>query len=124
MKLTASIVLGVLATGSMVFSSSVNATDQLVASICDYVAADDKNRLRKKLDDSRLKLRNVYDDISCGGNSLLRHAMASNATSAGEFIVKQLPKNKLASSGDYEWASANGHGASAIAAAIKDRAGL
>jgi hypothetical protein len=60
----------------------------------------------------------------CGGNTLLRHAMSNNASNAGEFIVKQLPKQKLVDSGDFDWANANGHGGSAIAAAIKERAGL
>ncbi|ATC93579.1 DUF3718 domain-containing protein [Pseudoalteromonas tunicata] len=124
MKVTTIILFGAVVSSAVFMSTSVRAEDELVASICDYVAADDKNRLRKKLDDSRLKLRNVYDDILCGGNTLLRHAMSNNASNAGEFIVKQLPKQKLVDSGDFDWANANGHGGSAIAAAIKERAGL
>ncbi|MGL5905855.1 MAG: DUF3718 domain-containing protein, partial [Shewanella sp.] len=41
--------------------------DPLVASLCDYVKANDKNRLRKKLKESRVKLRQVYSGISCDG---------------------------------------------------------
>ena len=63
MKVTTIILFGAVVSSAVFMSTSVRAEDELVASICDYVAADDKNRLRKKLDDSRLKLRNIYDDI-------------------------------------------------------------
>lgn len=67
--------------------------DPLVASICDYVKANDKNRLRKKLKESRVKLRQVYSGISCDGQSLLRTAYAANANDAGEFVAKRLSVN-------------------------------
>ena len=74
--------------------------------------------------ETRIKLRNVFAGISCGGNNLLRHAMVNNANGAGTFIVKKLPKSLLASNGDVEWAGSNGHSGSPIVAAIKERAGL
>ncbi|MCH4294790.1 DUF3718 domain-containing protein [Shewanella sp. 3B26] len=101
-------------------------TDPLVASICDYVKANDKNRLRKKLKESRVKLRNIYAGISCDGTSLLRTAMGAGANDVGEFIAKRLSASELgATEGDgmtiVAWAEANGHGGSPITAAIKDR---
>lgn len=99
---------------------------QLVASICDYVASNDKNRLRSKLSDSGIRLRNIYDGVKCNGQSLLRFAMSSGADGAGEFIAKQLPGSTLgAPEADGKtviaWAEANGFGGSATAAAIKER---
>ncbi|WP_372872974.1 DUF3718 domain-containing protein [Shewanella sp.] len=101
-------------------------TDPLVASICDYVKANDKNRLRKKLKESRVKLRNIYSGVSCDGTSLLRTAMGAGANDVGEFIAKRLSESELgATEGDgmtiVAWAEANGHGGSPITAAIKDR---
>ena len=105
-------------------SAPAKADAQLAVSICEYVAKDNKGRLRKKLKEARVKLRNIYDGISCGGNSLLRHAMINGADKAGTFIVKKLPAKYLAGSGDFDWAQSNGHGGTATAAAIKSRAGL
>ncbi len=124
MKYTSVILAVTLVSGSVMFAGTAQANDQLAASLCDYVAADDKNRLRKKLKESRVKLRNVFDGINCGGNNLLRHAMASNANDAGTFIVKKLSKSTLSNGADYQWAQDNGHGGSPIAAAVKERGGL
>lgn len=103
--------------------------DQLIATICNYVDANDKSRLRKQLKEGRLKLKNIYSKVSCNGNSLLRAAMMSDSNKVGEFIVKKLPKSTLTSpeaDGQtiYDWAQSNGKGGSPIAAAIKARAGL
>lgn len=102
--------------------------DPLVASLCDYVKANDKNRLRKKLKESRVKLRQVYSGISCDGQSLLRTALTANATDAGEFVAKRLSVNELnVAETDgltiQAWAEANGHGTSSIIAAVKERLG-
>lgn len=103
--------------------------DQLIATICNYVDANDKGRLRKQLKDTRLKLKNIYTKVNCNGNSLLRAAMLKDSDSVGTFIVKKLPKSTLLSAeadgqSIYDWAQANGKGGSAIAAAVKARAGL
>ena len=36
---------------------SASANDQLAVSVCEYIAGDDKNRLRSKLKSSRVKVR-------------------------------------------------------------------
>lgn len=77
-----------LAAGLMVVAPAAQAQEQLAASMCDYVKADDKNRFRKLLSDNRLRLRNIYDGVLCDGLSLIRFAVKSNAAGAGEFIVK------------------------------------
>ncbi|QYJ74592.1 DUF3718 domain-containing protein [Shewanella sp. FJAT-52076] len=101
-------------------------TDPLVASICDYVKANDKNRLRKKLKESRVKLRNIYSGVNCDGVSLLRTAMGAGANDVGEFVAKRLSATELsATEADgmtiVAWAEANGHGGSPITAAVKER---
>ncbi|MDB2356447.1 MULTISPECIES: DUF3718 domain-containing protein [unclassified Pseudoalteromonas] len=123
-KLSTLLVVTAVVSGSFAFSAPAKANDQLAVSICEYIAADDKNRLRSKLKSSRVKIRNVYDAIQCNGNNLVRHAIASNAVDAGEYVVKNLSKSSLADGADIAWAESNGHGGSALIAAIKDRAGL
>ncbi|MGZ9899139.1 DUF3718 domain-containing protein [Shewanella gaetbuli] len=122
------VALGALIAASFVSAPAVANTDQLVANICDYVKSDDKNRLRKKLKESRVKLRNIYTGVSCDGSSLLRTAYNSNANDVGEYIAKRLGADDLQvpeADGQtiLDWANANGHGSSAITAAIKDRIG-
>lgn len=109
-------------------TAAVAAEDPLIASICDYVKANDKNRLRKKLKESRVKLRQIYSSISCDGASLLRTAYSVNADDAGEFVAKRLSVNELSvAEADgvtiFAWAEANGHGVSPITAAVKERLG-
>lgn len=116
----------VIAASVYTVPAPVQANDQLVANICNYVQADDKNRLRKKLKEARVKLRNVYEGVTCDGNSLLRFAMISGANDVGEFMSKRLSTEELSvKEADgltvVEWAEVNGHGGSPITAAIKER---
>ena len=60
MKFLTAALLTVLITTGMSVSKPANAND-LVVSICNFVAADDKGRLRKKLRNAKVKLRNIYD---------------------------------------------------------------
>ncbi|MBZ9612248.1 DUF3718 domain-containing protein [Rheinheimera maricola] len=123
MRLLPTLFCAAAVTLSLLASPVAIADDQLAASMCDYVAADDKNRLRKVLSDYRLRLRNIYDGVVCNGESLLRHAFKSNAADVGEFIAKQLPGSAISDSGDIAWAESNGFAASPLLAVLKDRAG-
>jgi hypothetical protein len=100
---------------------TASANDQVVQSICAYVADNNKNDLRKALSDNRLRLRSIYDGIVCNGLPLVRHAIKHNAPDAAEFIIKQLPGSQVAQSGDVEWATSNGFAASPILETIKAR---
>ena len=120
------VALAALIAASFVSTSAEANTDQLVANICDYVKSNDKNRLRKKLKENRVKLRNIYDGVSCDGNSLLRTAYNSNSLEVGEYIAKRLPAGDLNSpeadgKSILDWANANGHSGSAITAAVQSR---
>ncbi|WP_404341076.1 DUF3718 domain-containing protein [Pseudoalteromonas mariniglutinosa] len=123
-KLPTLLLATAVVSASLAYSAPAKANDQLAISICEYIAADDKNRLRNTLKTSRVKIRNIFGAVLCNGNNMLRHAIASNAADTGEFIVKNLSKNELADGADIAWAEANGHGGSAIIPVIKDRAGL
>ncbi|NOU51505.1 DUF3718 domain-containing protein [Pseudoalteromonas sp. JBTF-M23] len=124
MKLTTVLVSASIVAASMSFSYKANANEQLAISICEYIAADDKSSLRKKLKSSRVKIRNIFDAVKCNGNNMLRHAIVSNAADTGEYIVKNLPKSSLEDGAEIAWAEGNGHGGSPLIAVIKERAGL
>lgn len=128
MRLLPFTVAAMLAASSVLPPAQAAGGDQLVASICDYVKSNDKKRLRKKLKESRVKLRNVYSGISCDGQSLLRTAMTNQADNVGSFIAKRLSKKDLtAAEADGQtilaWAEGNGYGASAISTTIKGKVG-
>jgi hypothetical protein len=103
---------------------------ELLQNICTIVKADDKGELRKKMKrievDFNLKLKDYYTGISCGGNSLIRTAMLSNAVETGTLMVKKMPKGDLSapeSDGKtiIAWASENGLDTSPIIAVLIDR---
>lgn len=126
MRLLPTTIAVVIAASAYTYTVPVHANDQLAANICNYVHADDKNRLRSKLKETRVKLRNVYQGLTCDGDSLLRFAMKSGANDVGSFMAKRLSTDDLiAKEPDgktvVEWAEANGHGGSEITAAIKER---
>ena len=120
-----------IATLSLTFTGTAQAdVNAALQNICTIVKADDKGELRKKMkrvqSDYRLKLKDYYSGISCGGNSLIRTAMKSNAVAAGTLLVKKMPKGDLRSPEQdgmtvIAWASENGLDDSAIVAALNDR---
>ena len=115
-----------------VISASQAQADVGVAlqNICTIVKADDKGEQRKKMKkvqaDYRLKLKDYYSGISCGGNSLIRTAMLNNAVEAGTLLVKKMPKSDLSAPEQdgktlQAWAAENGLGSSPIATALSNR---
>jgi hypothetical protein len=65
--------------------------------ICEYVAADDKKRLRSLLKTQRIKIRSIFGDVACNGQNLLFFAASRNSEEVGEMIIKKLPKKTLSS---------------------------
>ena len=124
MKLLSVALVAFVLCASFFVSKPAVADDSLVLSICNFVAADDKNRLRKKLKSSKVKLRNIYDGVVCNGLTLLQFSMQKEANNVGKYIVKRLPSSKLKSGNELAWAQDNGFAESEIVAAIKKRAGL
>lgn len=114
-------------------TSTVQADPNTVlANICTIVASDDKSQLRKKIktmkSDYSMKLPDYYSGISCGGLTLIRHAIQSGSVESGSFLIKKMSKKILRepmSDGttELDWATANGHDASPLVAALKERVG-
>lgn len=103
---------------------------EVLQNICTIVKADDKGELRKKMkrveSDYKLKLKDYYPGISCGGHSLIRTAMLNNAIETGTLMVKKMSKGDLIAPEQdgktvIAWASENGLDASPIVAALKGR---
>jgi hypothetical protein len=110
-------------------NAQANVGDAL-QNICTIVKADDKSELRKKMklvqSDYKLKLKDIYAGISCGGNSLIRTAMLNNAVETGTLMVKKMPKGDLSAPEQdgktvIAWASENGLDSSPIVAVLKGR---
>ncbi|MFT6283767.1 MAG: hypothetical protein ACJAXM_000226 [Arenicella sp.] len=120
-----------IATASLIFAGNAQAdVSEALQNICTIVKADDKGELRKKMkrvqSDYRLKLKDYYTGVSCGGNSLIRTAMLNNAVETGTLMVKKMPRGDLSSPEKdgktvLIWASENGLDASPIVAALIDR---
>jgi hypothetical protein len=120
-----------IATACLIFVGNAQAdVSEALQNICTIVKADDKGELRKKMkrvqSDFRLKLKDYYTGVSCGGNSLIRTAMLNNAVETGTLMVKKMPKGDLkAPEKDGKtvliWASENGLDTSPIVAALNNR---
>lgn len=120
-----------IATASLIFAGSAHAdVSEALQNICTIVKADDKGELRKKMkivqSDYKMKLQDYYSGVSCGGNSLIRTAMLSNAVETGTLMVKKMPKGDLSAPEQdgktiSAWAAENGLDSSPIAVALKDR---
>jgi hypothetical protein len=120
-----------IATVSLMMSSTAHAdVNDALQNICTIVKADDKGQLRKKMkkvkSDFNLKLKDYYSGITCGGNSLIRTAMESNAVKTGTLLVKKMPKSRLSAPEQdgktvLAWASENGLDSSEIVAVLNDR---
>jgi len=104
--------------------------NEALQNICTIVKADDKSELRRKMkrvqSNFRMKLRDYYTGVSCGGNSLIRTAMINDSVETGTLMIKKMPKGDLRSpESDGKtvliWASENGLDTSDIVTALKDR---
>lgn len=122
----------VIAASTLAFSNSAHADDvnEALANICTIVQADDKSELRKKMrrvqSDFKLKLRDYYAGVSCGGQSLIRTALTSNAVEVGTLLVKKMPSKDLTqpeSDGKtlQAWIAEQGLQSSPISAELNDR---
>ncbi|GHE85091.1 DUF3718 domain-containing protein [Thalassotalea profundi] len=81
------ILISVLAVHSIVLAPMTYADDNISLRICEYVAANDKSRLRSYLKQNKLKLRDVYDKIMCNEQNLLVFSASNSALETGEFVI-------------------------------------
>ena len=63
----------------------------IAQSLCEYVAADDKKRMRSFLKSNKLKIRSVFKGIQCNGQNLLEFAAASGSINTGSLMISKLP---------------------------------
>ncbi|GHE79294.1 DUF3718 domain-containing protein [Thalassotalea profundi] len=77
---------------SVVFVPQVQASN-IAQSVCEYVAADDKKRMRSFLKTNKLKIRNIFSGIQCNGQNLLEFAATAGAIDTGSMIISKLPKS-------------------------------
>jgi hypothetical protein len=90
------LIVPVIALMSVSFTPVASASN-IAQSVCEYVSADDKKRLRSFLKTNKLKIRNLFDGVQCNGQNLLEFASSSNAVKAGSMMISKLPKATVAS---------------------------
>jgi hypothetical protein len=81
---------------SMASYSSPAASASISLSICEYIAADDKKRLRSFLKANHLKIRKVFNDLRCNDKNLLIFAAEKNSLATGKMIIGKLSKKIVA----------------------------
>tara|TARA_B100000767_G_scaffold239020_1_gene234050 strand:+ start:257 stop:568 length:312 start_codon:yes stop_codon:yes gene_type:complete len=90
-------------------------------SICLYIAEDDKTRLRKALRSNHVKIRKLFNEITCNEMSLLQFAIKRKSKTVGVFMVKKIPVSALNKSNILQWVEDEGHQETDIAVAIMAR---
>jgi hypothetical protein len=92
-KFTTSSLL-IIATLSTGFSLSANASD-VAQNVCEYVAAEDKKRLRSFLKTNKLKIRKIFKSIKCDGENMLVFANTRSSIATGKLIIGKLGKGSV-----------------------------
>lgn len=83
---------------SVSHQSQAGEMDRVVNSLCDYAKANKRSAMRKKLKQTKLNLRRVYGEITCGavdgftGGSLLRVSTYFGAYDSAKFISAKIGK--------------------------------
>ncbi|MFT5759038.1 MAG: hypothetical protein ACI9LM_003787 [Alteromonadaceae bacterium] len=67
----------------------------IAQSLCEYVAADDKRRMRSFLKSNKLKIRIIFKGIQCNGKNLLEFASVKGSIETGSLMISKLPKKTV-----------------------------
>jgi len=86
--------IGLIFTVILLFPTESKAFN-LSQTICEYIAADDKKRLRKLQKTNKFKFRKIFKDVRCNNDNILIFAAKRNANEVGELLIKKLPKKVL-----------------------------
>ena len=122
--------IAIAATSLLLTGTAQADINNALQNICTIVKTDDKGELRKKMkkvqSDYKLKLKDYYSGVSCGGNSLIRTALLNQAVETGTLLVKKMPKSELSSPEKdgktlQAWISENSLDASPITSVLNDR---
>jgi hypothetical protein len=81
---------------TVTFAPVTKAADNMSLRICEYVAANDKNRLRSFMKQNKLKIRSIFKSIECNGKNLLVFAASNKALETGEFLIGKVPSKEVA----------------------------
>lgn len=65
----------------------------IAQSLCEYVAADDKRRMRSFLKSNKIKIRSIFKGIKCNGKNLLEFASHAGSNETGSLMISKLPKS-------------------------------
>ena len=90
-KLLIASTITVLTLTSVVSTPKAQAAN-IAQSICEYVAADDKKRMRSFLKIKKLKIRSIFGGIECNGKNLLVFAATHGSVETGSLMIRKLPK--------------------------------
>jgi hypothetical protein len=90
-KLLIASTITVLTLTSVVSTPKAQAAN-IAQSLCEYVAADDKKRMRSFLKTNKLKIRRIFDGIQCNGKNLLEFASTLGSVETGSLMISKLPK--------------------------------
>ncbi len=90
-KLLLASTITVLTLTSVVAAPSASASN-VAQSVCDYVAADDKKRMRSFLKSNKLKIRSIFKGVQCNGKNLLEFASYKGSVKTGSLMISKLPK--------------------------------
>ena len=81
-----------------VMSAPVQAN--VAQALCEYVAVDDKKRLRSFLKTNKLKIRSIFKGVQCNNMNLLQFADTQGSMQVGSFIIGKLPKSVVSTHAD------------------------
>lgn len=73
--------------------------DEEVQRLCEYTKVDDRSSLRRKVDDAGIDLRHGYEDIHCGGETLLRYAALNGSLETATFIISKVGRHAITDTG-------------------------
>ena len=90
-KLLLASTITVLTLTSVVSAPKAQAAN-IAQSVCEYVAADDKKRMRYFLKTNKLKIRSIFKGIMCNGKNLLEFAATKGSVKTGTLMINKLPK--------------------------------
>lgn len=93
-KLLLASTITVLSLTSLLTAPQAQANN-VAQSVCEYVAADDKKRMRSFLRTNKIKIRTIFDGIQCNGKNLLEFAVSKDSVKTGSLMISKLPKKTV-----------------------------
>ena len=66
----------------------------LATALCDLTKINDRSKIRKKLKRAKMKLRKIYEGITCDGKTLHAFAIANNADDVVKFYETKIKEGK------------------------------